>query len=94
MAAFLPLTTNAPGQIWKPKISGITMLSVDYTFRLFETLSVGFYPAYYILNGTGSERNGGEIFGAAYWSPSPDINVNLGAGVSYGNVSPTSFLGR
>jgi hypothetical protein len=87
MAAFLPLTNNAQGQIWKPKLSGITMLSIDYTFRLFETLSVGFYPAYYILNGAGSNgRNGGEIFGAAYWSPSPDIGVNLGAGASFGNV--------
>jgi hypothetical protein len=87
VAAFLPLTTNAPGQFWKPKISGVTMLSVDYTFRLYETLSVGFYPAYYILNGAGSNgRNGGEIFGAAYWSPSPDIGVNLGAGASFGNV--------
>jgi len=89
VAAFLPLTTNAPGQFWKPKISGLTMLSVDYTARLYETLSVGFYPAYYILNGTGSNgRNGGEIFAAAYWSPSPDISVNLGAGASFGDVSP------
>jgi len=87
MAAFLPLTTNAPGQIWKPKLSGITILSLDYTARLYETLSVGFYPAYYILNGSGSNgKNGGEIFGAAYWSPSPDISINLGAGASYGNV--------
>jgi len=89
MAAFLPLTTNAQGQIWNPKISGITMLSLEYTARLHETLSVGFYPAYYILNGSGGNgRNGGEIFGAVYWSPSPDINVNLGAGASFGNVVP------
>jgi len=88
MAAFLPLTTNAPGQIWKPKLSGITMLSLDYTARLYETLSVGFYPAYYILNGSGNNgRNGGEIFGAAYWSPSPEIGINLGAGASFGNVA-------
>jgi hypothetical protein len=87
MGAFLPLTTNAPGQFWKPKISGLTMLSADYTARLFETLSVGFYPAYYILNGSGSNgRNGGEVFGAAYWSPAPDVSVNLGAGASFGNV--------
>jgi len=89
VAAFLPLTANAQGQIWKLKLSGITILSIDYTARLYETLSVGFYPAYYILDGSGSKgRNGGEIFGAAYWSPSPDINVNLGAGASFGNVSP------
>jgi len=89
LAAFLPLTTNAQGQIWKPKLSGITMFSIDYTARLYETLSVGFYPAYYILNGSGSNgRNGGEIFAAAYWSPSPEIGLNLGAGASFGNVSP------
>jgi len=89
VAAFLPLTANAQGQIWKPKLSGITILSLDYTARLYETLSVGFYPSYFVLNGSGSNgRNGGEIFGAVYWSPSPEISVNLGAGASFGNVVP------
>jgi len=89
VAAFLPLTTNAQGQIWKPMISGLTMLSADYTARLYETLSVGLYPSYFILNGSGSNgKAGGEIFGAAYWSPAPEIGINLGAGASFGNVSP------
>ena len=95
VAAFMPLTTNAQGQLLKLKPSGLTMLSIDYTVRLYETLSVGFYPAYFILNGSGSKgRNGGEIFSAVYWSPSPDISVNLGGGASFGNVASTSFLGR
>jgi len=87
-AAFLPLTTNTPGQILKPKLSGITMLSLNYTARLYQTFSVGLYPAYFMLNGAGSKgRNGGEIFAACYWSPVPDISVNLGAGASFGNIA-------
>jgi hypothetical protein len=92
LAAFLPLTTNTQGQILKPKLSGIAMLSLDYTARLNETFSVGLYPAYFMLTDQGSEGKrmlGGEIFGALYWSPAPDIGINLGGGAflpSLGNV--------
>ena len=94
LAAFLPLTTNTQGQILKPKLSGITMLSLDYTARLHETFSVGLYPAYFMLADSGSAGKrmlGGEIFAAFYWSPAPDININLGGGAylpSLGNAAP------
>ena len=94
LSAFLPLTTNTQGYILETKLSGITILSLDYTARLHETYSAGFYPAYFMLNGSqssGKNMLGAEIFAAFYWSPLPDISVNLGAGAflpSLGNVTP------
>jgi len=94
LAAFLPLTTNTQGHILEPKLSGISMFSLDYTARLSETFSVGLYPAYFMLNGSqGDDKNllGAEIYAALYWSPQPDIGVILGGGVfmpSLGNVAP------
>jgi hypothetical protein len=71
------------------------MLSMNYTARLHETFSVGFYPAYFMLNDSESVKGkrmlGGEIFGALYWNPAPDIGINLGGGAflpSLGNVAP------
>jgi hypothetical protein len=100
LSAFLPLTTNTQGNILEPKLLGLkkisllTMISLDYTARLSETFSVGFYPAYFIftdtLSGDGQMR-GGEIYAALYWSPLPDIGVILGGGAylpSIGNAAP------
>jgi hypothetical protein len=94
MSAFLPLTTNTQGHILEPKLSGITMLSLDYMARLHKTFSAGLYPVYYILTDSESEGKrmlGGEIYAAVYWSPVSDISVNLGAGAfmpSLGNFAP------
>jgi hypothetical protein len=95
LAAFLPLTTNTQGQILKPKLSEITIISLNYTARLHETFAIGFYPAYFILNDSESVKDkrmsGGEIFGAFYWSRAPDISINLGGGAflpSLGNIAP------
>jgi hypothetical protein len=94
-SAFLPLTTNTQGQIFRPKLSAIAVLSMDYIARLRETFSIGLYPAYFMLNDSESVKGnrflGGEIFAACYWSPAPEININLGGGAflpSLGNVTP------
>jgi hypothetical protein len=93
LAAFLPLTTNTQGHILETKLSGITMLALDYTARLHETFSAGLYPAYFILTDSDSVEKmlGGEIYAALYWSPMPDIGIILGGGAympSLGNVAP------
>jgi len=94
LSAFLPLTTNTLGHILEPKLSGLTMISLDYTARLNDIYSVGVFPAYFMLNGSdsgGKNRLGAEIFAAFYYSPMPDISINLGAGAflpSLGNVTP------
>jgi len=91
---FLPLTTVTQGHILEPKLSSLTMISLDYIARLDETYSAGLFPAYFMLNGSeNADKNllGAEIYAAFYWSPIPDISINLGAGAflpSLGNVSP------
>jgi hypothetical protein len=94
LSDFLPLTTNTLGHILEPKLSSLTMISLDYAARLSDTYSVGFFPAYFMLNGSdnnGKNLLGAEIFAAFYWSPLPDISLNLGAGAflpSLGNITP------
>jgi hypothetical protein len=94
LAAFLPLTTNTQGHVLETKLSGITMVSLDYMVKLHETLSAGLYPAYFLLTDPGSgdkNRLGAEIYAAVFWSPVPDISVNLGGGAfmpSLGNTAP------
>ena len=101
MAAFLPVTTNAHGQIYAAKLSGLSMLSLDYAARLHRTFSIGLTPSYFFLSNIKKFSNnllGAEFFAAIYWSPLPDINVNLGGGAflpSLGNVTPEGkFLWR
>jgi hypothetical protein len=95
LAAFLPVTTNAQGQIFAAKLSGLSMASLDYTARLHRTFTISLTPSYFFLsdfiNTSGKFFRGAEFFGAFYWSPLPDISVNLGGGAflpSLGNVAP------
>jgi len=87
---FLPVTTNAQGQIYAEKLSGRSMVSMNYTTRLHPTFTVSLTPSYFFLSNFRNKfLRGVEIFGACYWSPLPDISVNLGGGAflpSLGNV--------
>jgi len=94
MAAFLPVTTNTQGQILGAKLSGLSMVSLDYTAQLNRTFTIGFTPSYFLLSNIKNASGnllGAEFFGAIYWSILPDISVNLGGGAflpSFGNVTP------
>ena len=93
LSAFLPLTTNSQGHILEPKLSGLTIIALDYTARLHETFSAGLYPSYYILTDSDNDGKtlGGEIYAALYWSPVPDVGIILGGGAflpSLGNFAP------
>jgi len=72
---------------------------MDCIARLHETFSIGLYPAYFMLNDSESVKGrrfpGGEIFGALYWSPAPDIVMSLGGGAfmpSLGNAAPNEKI--
>jgi hypothetical protein len=95
--AFLPVTTVNQGYILGPKLSEITMIQLDYTAPLHDTLSAGISSSYFIrndlktysgypLSGEGSGENAGSFLGNEFfvrllWKPFSDISVNLGGGV-------------
>jgi hypothetical protein len=93
VAAFQPFNTISQGYVLKPKLSSLSMLSLDYTAQLHPTFSFSLLPSYFVL---GEPKNGGrflgaEFYGALYWSPAPNIFLNLGSGVflhSLGNTAP------
>ena len=103
IAAFEPITTSFQGSILKARLSGLSMISLDYTARINRTFSMNLASSYFIRNDLGtynrypvdSENNSGyllgnEFSGRLYWSPFSDLGFNVGAGIfmpSMGNVS-------
>ena len=93
IAAFQPVTTNTFGNMLKPRLSGISMLSLEYMARVQRSLSLGLSSSYFVYTGSGMGERllGGEFFGSLFWSPFSDLSVNLGAGAflpSLGDVAP------
>jgi hypothetical protein len=87
----------------RTKLSGISIIDIDYTVRLLTPLALKCTASYFIRNdlaaykGPFTEKDeyflGGEAFGQLVWSPVSDIQVNLGGGVflpGIGNTSPDS----
>ena len=107
MSSFLPVTTISQGSILKPKITGLTIISLDYTARLTQTVGLSLASTYFIRNDfvtfmayPVTEGNpeayfmGNEFYGALLWSPVSDLRFNLGGGIflpSMGNVAPKAY---
>ena len=91
LAAFVPITTVGQGNLLEAKLSGISVLSLDYTARLHKTFAVNASTAYFILtdyrtykgkpNGRDGHGLGSELYGRAVWSPFSDLQLNLGSGI-------------
>ena len=106
--AFNPLTTVPQGNILKPALSGLSMISLDYLARLHQTFSVNFSGACFVRSDLGtymaypvagvSNENyflGTELFGRLLWSPASDIQINMGGGLflpSLGDVAPDADM--
>ena len=93
MSAFVPLTTKHYRQVFQADMTALTVLTLDYSARLAETLGVTFTASYFIRNDTEtfntfsieSDDNAGnflgpEIFARFVWSPFSDLQINLGGG--------------
>jgi hypothetical protein len=88
LAAFLPITTAFQGEILKAKLSGLSMVSLDYTARLHRACSASAASSYFIRSDLGTLPNygtegyflGNEFFGRLLWSPVSDMQINLGGG--------------
>ena len=100
---FLPLTTREQGDILRARLSGLSLLSLDYTARLFPTLAAGVsstyfirsdletYTAYPVTVDSGGYALGNEFFARLMWNPFSDLELSLGGGVflpSLGDAAP------
>ena len=99
ITAFLPLSTVQQGDVLKAKISGLSVIALNYLARLHRSFSVGVSSSYFVRSDLGTLSNfgeegyfvGNEFFGRLFWSPVSDVQVVLGGGVflpSMGNVDP------
>jgi hypothetical protein len=98
MDAFLPINTVTQSNVLKPKLSGLSLISLTYLARLHQTVSLSLSDFYFIRNdlktysdfGDEGKLLGNEFYGKLSWSPLSDLQVNLGAGIflpSLGNVA-------
>ena len=107
MSSFLPITTVSQGYILQPKVTGLSIATLDYTARLAQGFALSLASNYFIRNDFvtfmsypvtegNSERYfmGNEFYGSLLWSPVSDLRFNLGGGVflpSMGNVAPKAY---
>jgi len=93
LMAFLPLTTVYQGNILKAKLSGLSVVSLDYLTRLHQIFAAGVTASCFLRSDLGTYNGypinanaedgyilGTELFGRFLWSPISDIQVNLGGG--------------
>ena len=89
--AFVPITTENQGDILLAKLSGLSMLRLDYTARPHDALSFVLANSYFILSdleayiGFPAVKTGhflgDEISGLLIWAPYSDLRVSIGGGV-------------
>jgi len=106
--AFIPVTTKYFGEIFQAKLTGLTVLSLNYSGRLSETFGASLSASYYVRNDLVTPNSypinaaandnfflGAEFFARFIWSPVSDLQLNLGGGAyipALGNVWPDEKL--
>ena len=102
--AFVPVTTRDQGSVLKAKLSGISVLSADYTARILQSFSSSLAASYFVRSDLGTYKGypasaatedgyllGGELFARVIWSPASDVRLSAGGGFfapALGNVAP------
>ncbi|MDR3019333.1 MAG: hypothetical protein LBU66_00335 [Treponema sp.] len=92
--AFVPITVKQYGTIFQSKIMGLTVMSLDYSARIAQSLGASFTASYFIrndlmmydvlpVNESGEDGHflGGEFFGKLVWSPVSDLQFIFGGGM-------------
>jgi len=93
--AFVPVTTESFGNILDAKLSGLTVIGLNYTARFIESLGAGLDVSCFVRNDLGTYKGyplveedddenyylGTEVFARLVWSPFSDLQLNLGGGV-------------
>jgi len=80
-SAFQPVTNMPQGDVLKARLSGLSMVSLDYTARFNRYVSAELSSSFFL--DSGSSISGNEFFGKLYWSPVSDLWLNLGGGVFF-----------
>jgi len=101
IGAFIPVTTKYYGEIFKAKMTGLTVMGLDYSARFIKSFGFNFSALYFISNdsvtanyftadeNTDNKLLGGEIYAGFTWSPFSDLQLKVGGGAflpSMGNV--------
>jgi len=102
-AAFVPITAESQGDVLRAKLSGLSMIRLEYIARVYENFSFSAASSYFILSDLGTYKGlpdgrdgyflGNEFSGRMIWSPFSDLQLNLGGGVflpSMGNSGSKS----
>jgi len=104
LGAFVPVTTKVFGDIFQAKLSGITVLGLNYTARINHAVGTSFTASHFVRNDLGTFSGypvisaesdgyslGTEFFARLVWSPFSDLQFNLGGGAfipALGNAGP------
>jgi hypothetical protein len=80
-SAFKPVTSMTQGDVLKTRLSGLSMILLDYTARFNRYVSAGISSSFFA--DSGGSFSGNEFFGKLYWSPTSDLWLNLGGGVFF-----------
>ena len=92
ISEFTPITTVYYGEILKHKMSGLTVLSLNYSARLNEAFGTSLTASCFYRYDEDSEElrgPGTEITGRLIWSPLSDLQLNLGGGAYLPALSNT-----
>jgi len=97
--AFTPLSCTAQGMVFPGTLSGLAMVSADYSARLFSALYTEASLRYFIRTYEEPEnRNylyGGELWTFLAWQPLDDMRFSAGGGAYFpglGNVEPDADI--
>jgi hypothetical protein len=104
VGAFVPITDHLNGNVLQAKISGISILSLNYTAQFLESLELSLNASYFVRNDLGTYMAwpinyadntgyflGSELFLGLAWKPVSDVQLGFGGGVFLpvlGNVNP------
>jgi hypothetical protein len=88
---FTPITTKYFGSVIKEKMSGLSVISLDYLIRLSSTLGMNLTASCFIRNDQGTLTGPAtELFARLVWSPVSDVQFNLGGGAFLPFLSHTN----
>jgi hypothetical protein len=79
--AFKPVTSMTQGEVYKKRLTYLSMISLDYTARFNRYVSAGVSSSFFA--DSGGSFLGNELFGKLYWSPASDLWLNLGGGLFF-----------